>query len=112
MVGVGRALSGRQAAKHHQVVLAGVVVVRGQLVVDQVRDMQVHQLQAAQVLQHRLHRVLAHFKLPPRAGQPDKALGRQRDLVQIIGQVQLGHGVGQDVKDAHGRRAGFSANFE
>ena len=47
-------LSGCQPAKHQNIVLRGVVVMLGQLVVQQVCNMKVYQLRAAQIEQGEL----------------------------------------------------------
>jgi hypothetical protein len=67
-------MASSQAAKHQHVVLRGVVVMRGQLVVEQVGDVQIHQLHAAQGLQHGLHLALHHLELAACTGDPDKTL--------------------------------------
>ena len=60
------AIACAQSAEHQQVVLRGVVVVRGQLLrVQQVRDVQVDQLQAGEQLQ-----VLLDFSQPQLEGRP------------------------------------------
>ena len=74
---IGFAVAGGQPAEHQQVVLRGVVVVRRQLVVQQVGDVQVHQRHAAQHLQRGLHRALFQLEFAPPAGDPDEALGGQ-----------------------------------
>jgi hypothetical protein len=57
MFGLGFAVPGRgarllcQSAKHQQVVMRSEVVARGQLTVEQVRHMQVHQALPRQLLQ-------------------------------------------------------------
>ena len=70
------AQAGSQAPKHQRVVLRGVVVMRRQLVVQQVGHMQVHQLGAAQLLQRGLNGRQHDLKLAPSARNPDKALRR------------------------------------
>ena len=102
--GGGRCLPGciavrrGQAAKHQHVVLRGVVVVRGQLRVQQVRHMQVHQLQAHQALQPLLDLGQPHAERGARAGDPEKALRGQ-----AFGQGrELLHAAAVDVEDAHG----------
>jgi hypothetical protein len=102
VVAVGGALPCCQPAKHQQVVLAGVVVMRGQLVVDQVGNVQVDELQTTSGLQQCLHCILLHFKLTARTGQPQKALRRKRQLRQACRGVELGHHRGLDVKNTHG----------
>ena len=98
-VGVVRA--GRQAAKYEHVVLRGVVVVRRQMVVHQVRDVKVHQLLARQGKQHGLHGALLHFELVPCAGHPDKAVGWATSRRQRIQIITFGNSAGLNVKDAH-----------
>ena len=70
------ALASGQPAKHQQVVLRGVVEMRRQLRIEQVRDMQVHELQAAQGLQRGLDLRQQGFELLARAGDPHMALSR------------------------------------
>lgn len=50
---------------------------RRQLVVQQIRNVQVHQLGAAEVLQGGLNLGLHHLEFPPGTGDPDKTLRRQ-----------------------------------
>ena len=52
----GGAVALRQSPKHHQVVMCAEVKVRGQLRVEQVRDMQVHQTLPGQALECGLNR--------------------------------------------------------
>ena len=64
--------------------------------------MQIHQLLAAQDLQHGLHLGLGDLKLAPRAGHPHKTLGRHaasRERGQVLG---FSDAVCLDVKNAHG----------
>ena len=99
---IGGAVAGGEPAEHQHIVLRGVVVVRWQLVVDEVGDVQIHQLLATQGLQHCLHLSLQYFKLAPRAGHPYKALGRQAAVGQRLQVLGFGHTAGLDVEDAHG----------
>ena len=68
--GQGAGAAGDQAPEHQQVVLGGVVVVRRQLLVDQVGDVQIDQLLAAQLLQCDLDARLLRFKFGAAAGNP------------------------------------------
>ena len=90
--------AGGEAAEHQQVVPRGVVEVRGQLVVQQVADMQVDQLTAGPALQRRLH-----------VGDADLELAPARCASQTIAAapaapraaLQLGELVADDVEEAH-----------
>jgi hypothetical protein len=92
---IGFGLTGGQAPEHQHVVLRGVVVVRGQLVVEQVRDVQVHQRRPAQRLQRGLHLALRHLEFAARAGDPHIALGRHGHG-QGVGFGDAGAGDGED----------------
>ena len=63
-----------QPAKQHHVVVRGEVKRRGDLRVQQVRHVQVHQRRAAQLLQQRLHGGQLHFQLWPLCREPVKAI--------------------------------------
>jgi hypothetical protein len=87
-----------QPAEHQQVVPGGVVEVRGELVAEQVREVQVHELSARALLQHGLHLAGAHLELAPRRGDPQEASLGQR--LRQLG--QLGAAV-VDQENPHGR---------
>ena len=90
-------LCGGEAPKYQQVVLRGVVVMRGQLRIEQVRHMQVDQLQPGKVLQAALNFCQTRLEGRASAGNPDKALRGH-----VCGQGrQLVHAPGVDMKNAH-----------
>ncbi len=104
----GRRLSGRgrsrlalgagQPPEDQQVVQGGVVEARGQLVVQQVGNVQIDQRAAGQGLQRGLDLRVHGFEFAARAGQPDEALRRQ-----LRGQsVRFRHARWTDAENAHG----------
>ena len=99
---LGGGRQGGQAAKNQQVVLRGVVVARWQLRIEQVRDMQVHHLQAGDGLQRGLDLAQLCAEDGACARHPEKPLAgwlaRQR--------VQLDRATGVDVEDAHAAQFG------
>ena len=102
---VGTARTGRQTPKHHQVVPRRVIKMAGQLVVEQVGHMQVHQLPAHQTLQVVLQVQRRQLKFAPGAAGPQEAFGRQ-----LFGQcVELGEQLAVDVEDAHQPRRSSAA---
>jgi len=73
-----------QAPENHHIVVRGVVVVRRQVRVEQVGDMQAHQRVAAQRLQRVLDGFELLLKLFAGASQPQKPLGGRPPAAPVV----------------------------
>ena len=105
---VGLRLTGRQPAEHQHIVLRGVVVVRGQLVVQQVGHVQIDQRGASQLVQGRLNLGLQHLKLAPGAGNPQISRFARRGVGQARELVRLGDVTARNRENPHRvSRSGF-----
>ena len=113
---LGVSTARRQTAKDQDVVLRGVVVVRRQLAVEQVRDMQVDQLGAGQTLQGRLNLRLSGLEFRSGASDPDEAWrcrrrrrrGRVRRRRRVRQHIGLDDLAGSDVKNPHRKQSGLA----